>query len=528
MDSDEYTRFDKPVDDREILSVHDLDKEYVLAEESLQFSVANTIQTSLEKLREVERLQQLELVKSQEVVNTFAKHTELARTVQKLREDENNKKQELSRLSTAEVIAREELERKVLQEQSASQILSSQTLEVSSLQVLVSQKDEADLHLKESRESKSEQDELELLERSLRLRKLKLEEQKVLLEEARVANLLQRSKIEDLNLSGEDKTTVEYGQKVKVIRPRIGKNEKRRSDKSMKVDKAVEEHHSRRTKKRRKVPKGHVLVKTQYGDYAVKDYDALPEEEQKMCRSTFDSKFIVLNESSRKMNLFFTPPTADETLYRIDVRFQQAVRVIKSRNGMDLTKIGMIATWAVMQYIMNKLDLDAEGYFTSQLQMYEVYENKLIELGEIHGFGQDWPAWMQIAVISVINLVVVVLMNTWLKDNPNIDRTSVMRSVSSVIVGKMNASPIPTEESSGKCQESVDSSPTNPMGSIVSAMGGMGNIMGMFTGMGGGGQRQKRAPKSPLVVEVKEDIKNGTAAKAPVRVRAKPTRPRHN
>lgn len=268
--------------------------------------------------------------------------------------------------------------------------------------------------------------------------------------ETREANLRERE--ERLN-SPPGVTVVPIEQKITVIRP----DENGRSHKRSR--------RSRKDKKSERIPRGHVLVVTDYGDFIIPDYDNMSQVEKDRERETLVARFRVLNDSYKRIK--FADPREDEDLTNLKVRYMQSVGYVKKSNGTDITKMIMVASWALIQYLANKFDLDAEDYFVCQLQMYDVYETKMVELGEVHGIGEDWPAWVQIGVISAINLIIVVMMNSYMK-NSSIKKVDAMRMISTMINNKGSS----------------------PEGGAAPQSGMMGNLINMATTMFAGKSTQ--------------------------------------
>ena len=187
------------------------------------------------------------------------------------------------------------------------------------------------------------------------------------------------------------------------------------------------------------IPKGMVLIETRTGNYVVPLYDKMPAEEQQRIRNSFKTLYKSLNITWKDKHEIEVA-TSDESLTNIDVRYQETVRYIKQQNGCNFPKLFMMFCWGAIEIIASKMGINAEGYFTAQLQLADIYESKMTQMGSISGFGEDWPVWIQLVVLSGTNLIMIILLNKFLKGYEGIvDKAEVMRGVSGFISGKTSS-----------------------------------------------------------------------------------------
>lgn len=261
------------------------------------------------------------------------------------------------------------------------------------------------------------------------------------------------------------------------------------------------------------VPEGHRLIDTEYGSYVVPKYEEWDAEAQQRCRATFELRFDILNQTWNGHGIRFVAPKPEETLTNIHVRYKQSVRYVMARSGVTMWKLILVGCWAAFEAVCCRMGLKASGYTESQLRVYEIYNSQLVELGEISGFGEDWPAWLKLLVISVVNAVIFIAANSLINGAGGAS-TSLMKLVSQFIMGSNPMVNVSEEDG-------VPRPADNPLGGLK--MGGfdLGGMFSMLTGAmggnrgGGGASRPGPAPSNPGP---------GAAATGPGPARARRTR----
>ena len=231
------------------------------------------------------------------------------------------------------------------------------------------------------------------------------------------------------------------------------------------------------------IPDDHVFIETTYGSYIVPKYDEMNEADQAMHRGTFALRLQLLNSAWSKYGLKFDDVGPDETLTNIHIRYKQSVRYINARSGADFYKLFLVLGWLAVELLCVKIGLKASGYTKSQLRLYDLYHNYMIEMGETGGFGEGWAPWVKILVISMINIAVFVLLNTILGEN-NDKSDQIMILMSKFITGE--SSPTTTDGNDLGVPEPAGGLGGMDLGSII------GNLGGMFTGQM---QGQRQAPR---------------------------------
>jgi hypothetical protein len=240
-------------------------------------------------------------------------------------------------------------------------------------------------------------------------------------------------------------------------------------------------------------------VETDYGSYPVPKYDEMSQFDQDQHRNTFSLRVQLMNSTWRRYNVNLAPVTAEEELSLIHIRYHQACRYVAARSGANYYKIMLILAWAATEVLGWKMGLKTLGYTTCQLAMYDIYEVHLIEMGEVSGFGQDWPPWLKLIIISVVHLVVFVALAFMLGDSAGLVGTPLMKLLSGFIVG--NVAPVDTNNDLGV---PMPNDPNLNIGGFNLANmnpGNFGDMIGgaisMFTGGMAGTTAQQSAPPPP-------------------------------
>lgn len=243
------------------------------------------------------------------------------------------------------------------------------------------------------------------------------------------------------------------------------------------------------------VPEGHMRIDTDYGSFIVPKYDDMSDDEKQRHYNTFDIRIKILNETWAKQGISVEPPRPGESLTNLHVRYKQAVKYIMIRSGVTMWKYILIACWGGFEYLACKAGLKASGYLKSQMKIYDIYHSQLIEMGEMTGFSEGWPAWIKILVLSCVNAVIFIAVNSLINDAKGAD-TEVMKLMSSFILG--NTPTVSTDNEHGVPQPNDVSSAFKGVevgGFDLGSLGNLdigsmiGGVLGGFTNniQGGGG-----------------------------------------
>jgi hypothetical protein len=201
--------------------------------------------------------------------------------------------------------------------------------------------------------------------------------------------------------------------------------------------------------KKYNVPKGSQLVKAGERFYVVKKYHKMSLEDQKLEYTDMELSFRNLNRSWNRQGIHFPLPDPKENLVNIQIRLQQYRRFAISRMGSDSYKLMLIFGWVITETVLCYLGIPAQHYTETQIELFDLYQNRLIEMGELQGgFGQDWSPMTWILVMSAVNAAVLIGLNKMCEGK---GAQIAMRSVTSLITGNKVAVdgsgvPLPPEQ----------------------------------------------------------------------------------
>ena len=189
----------------------------------------------------------------------------------------------------------------------------------------------------------------------------------------------------------------------------------------------------RRLYKEYKVKKGEQLVKVRDRYYVVKKYHKMTEEQRANEFSEFEFEFRHLNKVWAHKGHSFRPPSKDESLLSISVRYQQSIRFLKGQLCTSSYTICLILSWVGAEALLCWLGFDASGYTENQIAVFDLYQERLIQMGETsEGFGQDWSPMTWLLFIAGTNMAITIAMNK-LCDGEGARET--MRAINSILAG---------------------------------------------------------------------------------------------
>jgi hypothetical protein len=135
--------------------------------------------------------------------------------------------------------------------------------------------------------------------------------------------------------------------------------------------------------------------------------------------------------------------------------------------GSDSYKLMLIFGWVVTEGVLCWLGIPAEHYTENQIQIFDLYQNRLVELGESGGVGEDWSPMTWIAVMSVVNAAILIGLNKYGNGD---GAATAMRGVSTMITGKSavaeDGTPIPEDQQTAP----------NPLGDLLNSFAGGGAV----------------------------------------------------
>ena len=282
-----------------------------------------------------------------------------------------------------------------------------------------------------------------------------------------------------------------------------------------------------------RIPDGYVYAATDFGGFIIPDYDTMSQQQRDNHRAMLTGKIETHNvRYGKRLGEILQPLTPEENLTTAHLRYARALKMVSARKGADYYKYFLFGGWAALEFIALKLGIKALGYTESQVEIYDIYETYLIEMGELHGFGENWPPWVKLILISLGNLVVLIVLNHFLG---GIGKKEAMQFVSGCISGKNTsfaAGPSRKkkkkkkkpqvevlDDSSGEEQESSDESSSddesssssadqNPLQAMLGTFGGgnfdMGAMANMMTGLFANMQQGQQKVEPEPTPEVKQ------------------------
>jgi hypothetical protein len=243
------------------------------------------------------------------------------------------------------------------------------------------------------------------------------------------------------------------------------------------------------------VEKGNRVVLAGGKKYIVKKYEKMTPEERSREKDAFNHEFRKLIQNWSHKGIHFSYPKEDDTLTNMSIRHQQYVRALKCRMGSDMNKIMLVGSWAALQMAMKYMGIPADGFVQTQLDMFNVYQDRLIMIGEssidsVVSIGENWSPWTWIMAITAMNAAILIGMNYM-----NFGQTathSMMKGVTGMLsAGNMavDASGVPLPPDQQPATKGVFES----FGLNNEAAGGMLNMMMSFAG---GNNNKPQQPKS--------------------------------
>jgi hypothetical protein len=230
------------------------------------------------------------------------------------------------------------------------------------------------------------------------------------------------------------------------------------------------------------------VVTTPNGQFVIPNFDLMSPTEVQRQRNSYETKFMQINEDWKHLDVAFRMPTKDEHISNIAVRYLETEKHLSTRTGSDFWFLVLCAGWTFIQSVAKHAGYPADGYVTSQIGMYKMYQSQLQRLGASSGFGTEWPPWIQVSITSCISLIVMVVLSKC--DKANL-APAIMKQISCAI------SKSPQESS----EEGTPKPDSGGIMDIVSQFmgGGSGDIGDLFssvTGLfGGGNKKPKRSAK---------------------------------
>ncbi len=239
-----------------------------------------------------------------------------------------------------------------------------------------------------------------------------------------------------------------------------------------------------------------LVITTPLGQFIIPNYDLMTAVEIAREKSSYNTKFMQINDDWKHLGVSFELPRKDEHISNIAIRYQETEKHLSTKTGSDFWFIILCVGWGIIQKVAAYYGLPADGYVESQIKNYKMYQSQLIRMGATSGFGTEWPPWMQVTVTSCANLVLIVILSKMCPGAKSY-APGIMREISSVITGnntvEISSEGTPVPNSGGVVQmlSSALQGGNDGAGGISNLLG---SVMGMFSGSDS--KKKKRSKKA--------------------------------
>lgn len=259
----------------------------------------------------------------------------------------------------------------------------------------------------------------------------------------------------------------------------------------------------RRRGRREEIPRARVseniIVETAYSVHSLPNYNNWEDDRIDIEYNSIALKLTQLRKDwSHIPGLNIEGPREGENIVNLAVRYREYEQFVMSHNGSDFWFIALVAAWSFVEWAVAEMGFPADGYVLSQIKMYPVYQASTKKMGKGGAFGEGWSPLTQVAVISMLNvalLVVVSKLCPQAKDYAPLVMSELAKSIcgneANVKYSELGTPMPPVEKS--LAEKASDLIPPGAMG----MMKNMGGIKGMinaglaFMNMGGGGSAKK-------------------------------------
>ena len=172
----------------------------------------------------------------------------------------------------------------------------------------------------------------------------------------------------------------------------------------------------------------------------VSKFTYMSETEKGKQRAIYSARYELLRSS---WGYDVPPIREDQPLELIAETYEQYIKDIKIRNGIDTYKVYLVIFWLGIEYLATqKLKIDASGYTIKQMESMNKYERMLIELGEknyrdtgVVEMTSSWPIEAQIIFTSLANMLVLIVIK-WLSNYmPSNMADIIANSLSTLLAG---------------------------------------------------------------------------------------------
>lgn len=245
-------------------------------------------------------------------------------------------------------------------------------------------------------------------------------------------------------------------------------------------------------KKKKRVP---VKTKPQSWDdmkknYQVPEYGILSEEQKRMLRVDFHNRFNMIANQCPNLDVINYAANNDMSLEEVHVAYVKLLDRISTSSTADWYKTMLVLGWLGTEYVVTKwLGLKSGGYAFFQSRNMSKYDRILMQLGEVDrnkGFA-SWSPMTQLFMGSLINLVIFVVVQTFMENMPQDKKDGICNAVGSFFTSTGSEQPNLVGSIPGILQGNP--SDIASAGSSFINGGGAGGLVGsLLSGFMGGGQ----------------------------------------
>lgn len=224
-------------------------------------------------------------------------------------------------------------------------------------------------------------------------------------------------------------------------------------------------------------------------NYQVPDYSLLSEEQKRMLRVDFHNRFNMIANQCPNLDVINYAADNNMSLEEVHVAYVKLLDRISTSSTADWYKTMLVLGWLGTEYAVTKwLGLKSGGYAFFQSRNMSKYDRILMQLGEVDrnkGFA-SWSPMTQLFMGSLINLVIFVVVQTFMENIPQDKKDGICNAVGSFFTSTGNEQP----NLMGSIPGILQGNPSDiaSAGSSFINGGGANNIVGSLLGafMGGG------------------------------------------
>jgi len=228
-------------------------------------------------------------------------------------------------------------------------------------------------------------------------------------------------------------------------------------------------------------------------NYQVPNYSIISEEQKRMMRIDFHNRFNMIANACPNIGVINYAENNEMSLEEIHVAYVKLLDRISTSSTADWYKTMLVLGWLGTEYVVTKwLGLKSGGYAFFQSRNMSKYDRILMQLGEVDrskGFA-SWSPMTQLIMGSIINLVIFIVVQTFMEGMPQDKKDSICNAVGSFFTSTGAEQP----NVGGSVLGALGGNPSDiaSAGSGLINGGGLGGLIGnLMGGFIGGGQQQE-------------------------------------